>query len=55
MASKLKKKFKSISAESTKINRKASNICVRCNVDMVLLKDSNWYKCLECGKLIKPI
>ena len=55
LASKLEKNSSSISAKSIKRDRKASNICVKCNVNMVLLKDLNWYKCSKCGKLIKPI
>ena len=28
-------------------------ICHKCNEEMTLLKDFNWYKCPKCGKLKK--
>ena len=27
--------------------------CLNCNNSMILLKESNWYKCPKCSKLIK--
>ncbi|KKL56097.1 hypothetical protein LCGC14_2248810 [marine sediment metagenome] len=34
-------------------NRIPTKMCIKCKKPLILIKESNWYKCPKCGKLKK--
>lgn len=51
ISSKRKPIPKSNSIEKTDDTVHSLELCFKCNENMILLKNLNWYKCPKCGKL----
>ncbi len=49
----LKIKPKSASAKIKYEINVTTKICIKCKEPLNLLKESNWYQCPQCGKLLK--